>query len=144
MNRVIKVGRELVPVSEEVYREYYRLARRQRYMERDIKVGRIQVDPAGETAVFVPSKEDSIDRLLEQGVDFAGRQTTEDIVCHKTTRLALQRALAALEPGERELIRALYYENRTVREVARENNVSHVAVVKRHQRVLDKLRKFFI
>lgn len=144
MNRVIKVGRELVPVSEEVYREYYRLARRLRYMERDIKVGRIEVDPTGETAVFIPSKEDSINRLLEQGVDFADRQTTEDIICRKATRLALQKALAALDPEERELIRALYYENRTMREVAGENNVSHVAVVKRHQKVLDKLRKFFI
>lgn len=56
MIRVVKVGRESVPVSEEVYREYYRLARRERYMERDIKVGRIEADSIGETVVFMPVK----------------------------------------------------------------------------------------
>ena len=39
MNRVIKVGKELVPVTEEIYKEYYKMKRRERYLEEDIKVG---------------------------------------------------------------------------------------------------------
>ncbi|AGL00259.1 sigma factor-like helix-turn-helix DNA-binding protein [Desulfoscipio gibsoniae] len=144
MTRFVKIGHELVPVSEEVYKEYYRMARRERYMERDIKVGRIEIDPANETAAFIPSKEDSMNRLLEQGVDFADNQMIEDIICYKANLLILQNALAELNREEQELIQALYYKNRTVRQVARENNVSHVTVVKRHKKVLDKLRKFFI
>jgi hypothetical protein len=32
-------------VSEEVYKEYYQMDRRRRYLEEDIKVGRIDIDP---------------------------------------------------------------------------------------------------
>jgi len=65
------LGQELVPVSEELYREYYKMRRRERYMERDIKGGRIEVDAANEVVAFRPSKEDSIERLVKQGADFA-------------------------------------------------------------------------
>lgn len=143
MDRYIKIGRELVPVSEELYREYYRLRRRRRYLERDIKVGRIDVDAGRESVVFRPGKEDSVERLLEQGVDFADHRAPEDIVCHAAELLILRQALAALSSEEQALVQALYFENRTVRDVAGELNVSHVAVVKRHQKVLAKLRKFF-
>ena len=54
-----------------------------------------------------------------------------------------QAAVAQLNPEEQALIKALYYKNRTVREVAGEVNVSYVAVFKRRQKVLDKLRKYF-
>ncbi len=143
MNRVIKIGQELVPVSEELYREYNRMRRREWYMKWDIKVGCIQVDAVNEVVTFRPSKEDSIERLVKQGADFADPLLIEDIVCDQATLLVLQAAVAKLNQAEQALIKALYYKNRTVREVAREENVSHVAVVKRHQKVLDKLRKFF-
>lgn len=45
MSKFIKIGKERVPVSEEIYKEYYKMRRRERYMEEDIKVGRIDIDP---------------------------------------------------------------------------------------------------
>lgn len=145
MTKFIKVGKELVPVSEEIYREYHRMKRRERYMEEDIKVGRIDIDPETGTPTFIPSKEDSIERLMEEGEGFADKQQSiEDILCDKATLLILQEAMAELNREEQELIQALYHKNLTVREVAKQKNISHVAVVKRHKKVLDKLRKFFI
>ncbi len=145
MSRFIKVGKELVPVSEEIYREYHRMRRRERYMEEDVKVGRIDLGPKPEDYTFVPSKEDSLERLMEEGEDFAEKQQSiEDIICDKATLLILQEAMAELNREEQELIQALYHKNLTVREVARQENISHVAVVKRHKKVLDKLKKFFI
>ncbi len=144
MNKFIYVGKEKVPVSDEVYKEFYRMDRRERYMEKDIKVGRMVVDPEAETVEYIPSKEDSINRLMDQGADFEADQMIEDILCDKATLLILQEAMAALDEKEQELIQAIYYKNFTVREVAKEENVSHVAVVKRHKKVLDKLKKYFL
>jgi hypothetical protein len=36
MSKFIKIGKERVPVSEEIYKEYYKMRRRERYMEEDI------------------------------------------------------------------------------------------------------------
>lgn len=140
----IKVGKEQVCVNEEVYKEYYKMKRRERYLEEDIKVGRIAVDPEEEKVDFIPSKEDSINRLMELGGDFEDDQMIEDILCDKATLLILQEAMAELNEKEQELIKALYYKDLTVREVAKEENISHVAVVKRHKKVLDKLKKYFL
>lgn len=144
MSKFIYVGKEKVAVSEEIYKEYYRMNRRERYMEQDIKVGRIAVDPIAKSFEFIPSKEDSINRLMDQGDDFKDEQMIEDILCDKATLLILQEAMAALNEEEQELIQAIYYKNLTVREVAKEENVSHVAVVKRHKKVLEKLKKYFL
>ncbi|MGI6120147.1 MAG: sigma factor-like helix-turn-helix DNA-binding protein [Desulfosporosinus sp.] len=51
-------------------------------------------------------------------------------------------ALKELNREELELIKNLYYRTLTVREIARLENISHVTVVKRHKKILDKLRKF--
>lgn len=144
MSKFIYVGKEKVVVSEEIYKEYYRMQRRERYMEQDIKAGRIVVNPVGETIEYIPSKEDSINRLMDQGTDFEADQMIEDILCDKATLLILQEAMTALDEEEQELIQAIYYKNLTVREVAKKENVSHVAVVKRHKKVLDKLKKYFL
>lgn len=140
----IKIGKDQVCVSKEIYKEYYKMKRRERYLEQDIKVGRIAVDSEAETVDFIPSKEDSINRLMDLGGDFEDDQMIEDILCEKATLLILQEAMAELNEKEQELIQDLYYKEQTVREVAKEENVSHVAVVKRHKKVLDKLKKYFL
>jgi len=144
MSKFIKVGKDLVPVNEELYKEYYRMLRRERYMAKDIKVGRIDVDIESEKVNFIDSKEDSVQRLMDQGTDFQDDQLIEDILCDKATLLILQEAVAELNCEEQELIKSLYYKDLTVREVANEANISHVAVVKRHKKVLNKLKKFFL
>jgi len=144
MSKFINIGKEKVCVSEEIYKEYYKMKRRERYMEQDIKIGRIDVDPEAETVEYIPSKEDSINRLIELGADFEDDQMIEDILCDKATMLILQEAMAELNEKEQELIQALYYKDLTVREVAEEENISHVAVLKRRNKVLDKLKKYFL
>src|SRR5690606_7642412 len=100
-----------------VYKEYYKMKRRERYIEEDIKVGRIAVDPETETVEYIPSKEDSINRLMDLGDDFQDDQMIEDILCDKATLLILQEAMAELNEKEQELIQALYYKDLTIREV---------------------------
>jgi DNA-directed RNA polymerase specialized sigma subunit len=143
MSKELKVGRVAVPVSEELHREYYKMKRRERYMEEDVKVGRIDVDMENEKVTFVPNKEDSIERLMDLGADYADEQLVEDLVVDKAMLLILQEAMKELNRQEKELIDDLFYKEMTVRDVAKKEDISHVAVMKRRDKVLAKLRKFF-
>lgn len=52
----------------------------------------------------------------------------------------LREVMKELSEEETELIDALYFENMSEREYAREKGISHTAVQKRRQKVLEKLR----
>lgn len=141
MSRFIKIDSELVPVTEEVYQAYYKMGRRARYLEKDVKVGRIEVE--GDKVTFINSKEDSLQRLMELGVDFEDEQLVEEIVCDKAELMILQKAMAELDRKEQELIEAIYFQNQTTREIAKQENISQPAIVKRHKKILAKLKKYF-
>jgi len=143
MSKELKVGRLAVPVSDELRKEYYKMKRRERYMEKDVKVGRIDVDIENEKVTFVPNKEDSLQRLMDLGADYADEQLVEDLVVDKAMLLILQEAMKELNRQEKELIDDLFYKEMTVRDVAKKEDISHVAVMKRRDKVLAKLRKFF-
>jgi len=142
MGKFIRIGRELVPVSEELYKEYYKMERRARYLEEDVKKGRINVD--GDKVTFIDSKEDSIQRLMELGADFASNQLVEDIVADKAEMQILKKAMDELERDEQELIEAIYFQNLSTRKAAKQIDISQPMVVKKHKRILRKLRKYFL
>ena len=58
---------QAVLVSEQVYRVYQHYERKEEYFSYDLKVEKFQK----ETAAFLPSREDSYERLLEQDKQFA-------------------------------------------------------------------------
>jgi len=142
MDKFIKIGKELIPVTEEVYKAYYQGARRERYFNYDIKVGRIDIK--SEKITFVESKEDSVQRLMEQGSDFADNKSAEDAVIDKAMLHILQMAVFELDKEEQELISDIHCKNLTYREIGKQKNISHVAVQKRHKKILDKLKKYFL
>ena len=144
MNKFIRISNELIPVSEQIYKEYFKMARREKYMENDIKVGRTHVDLKSGVTTFIPSKEDSIQRLMDQGKDFSDGQAIEDIICDKAMLFILKDAITELNHKEQELIDDLYYKNLTVRQAAEKENISHVAIVKRHKKILEKIKKYFL
>lgn len=144
MSKEIKIGKISVPVTDEIYKEYYKMKRRQRYLEEDVKAGRIDVDMEAEKVTFVPSKEDSFHRLSDTGKEFAtDEKFIEDVIVDKAMLLILQEAMKELNRQEQELINDLFYKEMTVREVAKKEDISHVTVMKRRDKILDKLRKFF-
>jgi RNA polymerase sigma factor (sigma-70 family) len=142
MSKEIKVGKQLVPVTDEIYQEYHKMKRRERYTEEDIKVGSSKFDPETGEVTYKPSK-DSIQRLMDKGQDFADEQTVEDVVVDKAMLLILQEAIKELNRQEKELINDLFYKEMTVRDIAKKEDISHVAVMKRRDKILAKLRKFF-
>ena len=65
--RYLYIDGQAVPVSEQVYRVYQHYERKEEYFSYDLKVEKFQKA----TASFLPSREDSYERLLEQDRQFA-------------------------------------------------------------------------
>ena len=123
----ILVDDEKVPVSEEVYRAFKRPAwaekkRRQREQEN------------GTTPL-------SLDSLTEAGFDIpSGDTLVDEIVEDKLLLDMLFAALAELTDDERGLIDALFYQEKSEREVARELEIPRNTFVYRKDKILSKLK----
>ncbi|WP_446898909.1 sigma factor-like helix-turn-helix DNA-binding protein [Clostridium sp. LBM24168] len=107
-------------------------------------MGVSKIDPTTGEVKYQPSKEDSIEGLMDQGSDFADDQAVEDIVCDRAMLFILRKAMSELNNEEQKLIEDMYYNRLTVRQAAQKENVSYVTIIKRHKKVLSKLKKYFL
>jgi len=141
----VRSGGQLVPVTEEVYRFYYRSKRRERYFEHDIKIETALRDRRGNVVGYRPAKEDSLDRLMETGEDYADEcESVEDAVIRAMMSDKLREVLKLLPESDRELINALFFSNggegMTERDYAAHTGIAQKNVNKKKQRVLLKLK----
>jgi RNA polymerase sigma factor (sigma-70 family) len=114
-----------VPVTEEVYRAYYRPA------WREAKQKEVRGD-----------NEYSLDALEDAGFEAMSEQVlVDEIVADKLLLDELYAALDELTDDERSLIDALYYQEKSERSIATDIGLSQKAVNKRRHRILDKLRE---
>jgi DNA-directed RNA polymerase specialized sigma subunit len=142
----VNINGTLVDVTEEQYLAYYRSERRMRYFERDIKTETAIRDKDGQIIGYAPSKEDSLDRLLEKGNDFA--DDSEPVVDGTIKRIMIEKlhvALDELAADERELIDALFFSNNgdgmTEREYAAISGIPRKTIAYRREKILGKLKK---
>lgn len=91
-----------------------------RYFESDLKEERFLMDENGQIRQVIPSREDSLDRLMDDNAEqFADRhESVEDMVLRRISIEWLYKALDTLTERERKLIEALFFEEKTEREVA--------------------------
>ena len=118
--------------------------RKMKYMEVELKQGTFYQDPATQTAVFVPSREDSLERLQEEDkAEFPSTTLSpEDEAVHNDELDRLRKARKKLSPDEQALIRALFDDGLSEREYAQMLGISQKAVNKRWHKVRAKLQKF--
>ena len=135
---------QFVEVTEEVYRAYMRGDRKIRYFENDLKTERFVLGKDGQVIQIIPSREDSLDRLVEENArQFPDEQeSVESMVLHKLEVDKLHTALSLLTPEERALIQALFFEERSESELAAALGISQPAVYKRKMKILKKLKIF--
>ena len=67
-----------VQVSKEVYREYKRAEDKERYFMKRLNTGRFVVDEKNQTVTYVPGRETSYERLLEEDWAFAAHGESMD------------------------------------------------------------------
>ena len=116
--------------------------RKMKYIDVELKTERFIHSQEKQTAVFLPSREDSYDRMCEdEHMQFASDgDLPEDEMLHNEKIQLLRAALLDLEPDEAALIRALFYEGLSERKYAKQLGISQKGVNKRRKKVLGKLR----
>ena len=135
-NYYLYIDGQAVPVSEQVYRAYRHYERKEEYFSYDLKTEKFQK----ETATFLPSKEDSYERLLEKDRQFAasGVSVEEQAV----SSVWLEELLQCLSAGERVILHKLYFEDKSERNVSIELGISKTALHHRKVKLLQKLKNF--
>lgn len=135
-NYYLYIDGQAVPVSEQVYRVYQHYERKEEYFFGDLKRERFQK----ETATFLPSREDSYDRLLEKDRQFASPDLSVEELA--ISSVWLERLFQCLSEDEKVMIRKLYFEEKTERIVSMELGISKTALHHRKVKLLQKLKIF--
>lgn len=132
-----------VKLTPEVLKTLRQSDRKMKYMEVEIKLGVFRQDMASKTAAFLPTREDSLERLLcDEGIEFASEAPSpEEIAIHKDTVERLRKALGKLTSDERILVKALFEDGLSERQYAKQLGLSQKAVNKRWHKIREKLRK---
>lgn len=143
-NNKIWINGQTVTVNDAVYAAYIQGDRKNRYFENDLKMERVMRNKDGSIKEILPSREDSLDRLMDDNAaQFAdAHESVEDAVFRKITAERLYTALEKLPAAERTLIIALYFDGKTERDLAIEIGISQPAVHKQKNRILKKLKVF--
>lgn len=138
------VSGQYIEVTDAVYDAYMKGDRKIRYFENDLKTERVLMDTDGHIKQIIPSREDSLDRLMDDNAEqFTDHhESVEDMVLRKISAEKLYQALAELSEKEREMIVALFFEEKTERELAAVLGISQPAVHKQKNKILKKLKTF--
>ena len=124
------VNGQRVKVSEQIYKVYWREKEHEKYLE--------QVDKKNHLLFFSSLNHDGNfeNNLEDKNVD------VEKVVATQMMIEALRNAMSKLNKDEREIIERLYFNDETLRAVAKTQNISHTALIKRRDKILEKLKKF--
>jgi len=128
--KYVYVRGELVPVSEEVYLCYYQMARRERTLtEKDGRNGLLSYD--------------ALDTAALRGADMIRDRASppEDAVINKIMVQRLRECFTELTEKERDLIRALFFEGKSVTQLSEELKIPRRTLGYRRDCVIRKLRR---
>lgn len=86
----------------------------------------------------------SLDNLTEQGIDFADNAANPfaDYI-QKENMEQIRKAIAALLPEQQALVKQIFYEGKTITEIAKAEKVGKSAIANRLTRIYARLKKFF-
>lgn len=125
----INVNKKLIPVSEEVYISYYKMERRERY------IYEVSIE-----------KDLSFNQLLDNDYPVEMRmreaqQLIEDKIVEKIMIKKMAIAIKSLTDSEKMIINELFFNNKSIRELAAILNVSKSTLHDQKNKILKKLRK---
>ena len=118
--------------------------RKEEYQEVDLKQERFVYDPETKTAHFIPGREDSYERLVEdEKRQFSNEDPTpEEHLMRSIENELLRQAVALLKEDERQLILLRFWQECSQSQVAELLGLSQQAVRYRERNILGKIKKF--
>ncbi len=135
--------REMYPdASEEVIQCLRKGYRKMQYTEYDLKVEKFAVDSKKQTVTFVPAREDSLNRRIDEGEQFEyAAESVEDAVTQKLMIAKMMDCVQLLSDDEKELIVELFFQKKSQRNLCQKYGISQPAIKKRLDKILAKLKK---
>ena len=138
VKNIIFVDGQAVEVTDKMFAAYSQMDRQERYQEEQREDMVLSLERLAEddmrleflTSDYVPSVEETV-------------LTAETEQRRQTLLRLLPEAMAQLTEDERELIQALFLDGVPAREYARQRGVSDMAVRKKRDRILVKLKNIF-
>ena len=126
----IYVKGNAIPVSEEAYKAYWKITEHEKYL--------YMIDREHCVLPFSSFDYDGhyADNIVDESVD------VEKIVETQMMIEAVRNAISRLNAEERDIIERLYFNDETVRSVAKLKSITHPALIKRRNKILEKLKKF--
>lgn len=118
--------------------------RKEEYQEVDLKQERFVYDPETKTAHFIPGREDSYERLVEdEKRQFSNEDPTpEEHLMRSIENELLRQAVALLKEDERQLILLRFWQECSQSQVAELLGLSQQVVSYRERNILGKIKKF--
>lgn len=118
-----------VKVSAKVYKAYWQEKNHENYLK--------QVDRKNHLLLFSSFDHDGHfeESVVDEEID------VEKIVQTQIMIDAVRAALSKLNVEEREIIEKIYYDDESARSVAKKNNISHPALIKKRNKILEKLKR---
>lgn len=132
-----------IEITPEVLAVLKKSDRKMKYIEVDLKTERFVHDQKEEIAVFLPSREDSYERICEDDhAQFAADESApEEDLLHSERIQLLRAALRKLEPDEAKLIHALFFKGLSEHKFARQTGIPQRTIHDRKKKILVKLYK---
>lgn len=121
---------QLIEVTQEVYAAYYKALRRETYQNEQFQ----------NNGVFSYNALDNGEVVGESMFSDPKSLSMEEDLINKEYLKLLLTCIKELSLDEQNLIRAIYYENESLRELAQKMNMSKSAIHYRHKQVLEKLK----
>ncbi len=124
--KYIYVKGKKIYVPDEVYRAYKKEINHEAHLKRlDIKHGVFHFGDFNTSVVDIADKSIDVEKIIET------KMRIED----------LYRALDSLNDEERNLIKLLYFDDKTLIEVAKQRNTNPMKISRLRNKILEKLRK---
>lgn len=128
--------------DKKVIKELRKSERKMQYQEFDLKEEKILIDQATQEMNVIPSREDSLERLIELNFPFPDHEADpEEQAIKNILYKQLHKAVELLPMQERRLIEDIYFYDKTERLAASEAGVSQKTIHKRKKQILKKLRR---
>ncbi len=135
--------REKYPgLSDDIIEMLKKSDRKMEYQQYDLKVEHYRIDCTKKTVTYLPSREDSYERLLEENRQFASdAEGVEDTAVKAVMIQQMLACLKLLTSEEQNLITELYFKGKSEHQLSRETGNPRMTIHNRKNRILEQLKK---
>ena len=134
----VTINGQTVLVNEEIYRLCVTQPKSERRAERRRKQDKYVIDQETSLITYIPSREDSFERLMEMGMEFeslfGGLEAVEN-------KIVVEHAMKALTELQKAVITKIFFEGFSEREIALEYGITQQSVSRTKERALAKMKK---